>query len=279
MEALKSMPENSKRDFTQFEFTKKIITSLQQFKISPAAKLVLILLSTHYNSSNGNVVFPSMPFIADTLGISLSTTKQAIKDLINAGLIIKTKREKITGNHNKYAFTNKLEKPTFKQPKNNFLKGQFSDFSCIEQINEQIKKQSLIREEEKKPIELKITGPENNFTNEQQLTESEQRENKNNSVSLEDFTLLKQFAISKQAKNPTAYAKTLVNNGSYIRILEEIKQKKQAWERAEKQIKETKELIESYKRNRTFEPIPEEIKLKAEMLKKQIAAKKQNSGL
>ena len=95
--------------FTQFEFTTELLQNLNKFKLSPTAKLVLLELSSHYN--NSNIVFPSMSYISEVLGVSLSSVKQAIKDLINEGLIIKTKRGKVSGNHNLYAFTPKVPAP------------------------------------------------------------------------------------------------------------------------------------------------------------------------
>ena len=94
---------------TQFNLTQLTIKNLNVFKISAATKLVLIELSTHYNKEdNSKIVYPTMPYISKTLGIGLTTTKQAIQELEKNGLIIRSKRHKIYGNFNEYEFTDKF---------------------------------------------------------------------------------------------------------------------------------------------------------------------------
>lgn len=60
----------------QFNLTQNTIKYLSVFNLSPATKLVLIELSTHYNKNeNEKFVFPTMPYIAKTLGIGITTYK------------------------------------------------------------------------------------------------------------------------------------------------------------------------------------------------------------
>lgn len=93
---------------TQFNLTQNTIKYLNAFKVTAAAKLVLIELSTHYsNKKDNNTVFPTMNYIAAILGISLTTVKQSIKDLEKYGLIKKSKRRKKYGNFNEYELTEK----------------------------------------------------------------------------------------------------------------------------------------------------------------------------
>lgn len=93
---------------TQFNLTQNTIKYLNVFDLSPATKLVLIELTTHYNyGKNKRFIFPTIAYIANTLGIGLTSTKQAIKDLYKQGIIIKTKRSK-SGNYNKYEFADKF---------------------------------------------------------------------------------------------------------------------------------------------------------------------------
>lgn len=167
-----------------YELTHQTIKNLNKYHITPVAKLVLVLLTTHYNQArNGAVVFPSMPYIADTLGIGLTATKKAIKDLIEAGLIIKAKRDKVRGNCNKYLLTQKVQKATIKQPENDRFKRSKND-------------------------RFMLTN--NNKLNKQQITEVKPPEKKEavkvvsfNSVLKEDIPeLLKQ---NKNIKNLTAY--------------------------------------------------------------------------
>lgn len=235
---LKSMPTEEKKPVTQFELTKKIVTNLKQFELTPATKLVLVLLTTFYNPDNGAVIFPSMPYIADTLGIGLTATKQAIKDLINLGLIIKAKRGNVSGNHNKYLLTNKIQNPTFKQSENELFKRSESDLFYIRTNNkEQIKEQTEI-----------------------------------DNISIDDFSKLKQYAASKGAVNTTAYAKAIIKNGSSSGILENIKQAENARLYSQRRIEETRQLINKYVtiEGQSFQPIPEEVKRKIDALKKRL---------
>lgn len=151
--------------FTQFELTTAIVKNLKHFKdlnLTAVTKLVLIELSTHYNEAeNGAVVFPSLEYIAETIGQSLTSVKQAVRDLINAGLIIKTKRSNVKGNFNKYLLTSKItglkrifvmdlsrseqkvQNTTSEPSENKLLKQSDSDLFLIrtnkhEQIKEQI---------------------------------------------------------------------------------------------------------------------------------------------
>ena len=67
------------KNFSQFELTTYLLQNLKNFNLTPIAKLVLLELSSHYNEEKNNaVVFPSTPYIAETLGIGLTATKKAI---------------------------------------------------------------------------------------------------------------------------------------------------------------------------------------------------------
>ena len=107
---------------TGFELTHITLKRLNEFDITISAKLVLVFLTTFYNAQkNGAVVFPSIQHIADTLGIGQTAVKQAIKDLVLKGLLLKSKLNK-AGNHNKYVFSLKVQNSTVKQTENDFLK-------------------------------------------------------------------------------------------------------------------------------------------------------------
>ena len=133
------------KNFSQFELTTYLLQNLKNFNLTPVAKLVLLELSSHYNEEKNNaVVFPSTPYIAETLGIGLTATKKAINDLIKEGLIIKTKRDKVKGNYNKYAFTNKVRNTTLKQSENDRSKQPNSDRFMITEKHEQNKEQIAV---------------------------------------------------------------------------------------------------------------------------------------
>jgi predicted transcriptional regulator len=132
-----------KRAVTQFQLTSDLLRSLYKFKLTPVTKLVLLELTTHLNESkNGSVVFPSVNYIAEVLGIGLTATKKAINDLISEGLIIKTKRNKIRGNYNKYLLTPKVQISTSERAQNECFKKSDNDLLLITNKREQNKKQN-----------------------------------------------------------------------------------------------------------------------------------------
>lgn len=144
-EQTKHAKKHAGHGFSQYELTTEIVKNLSQFDITPTAKLVLIFLTTHYNEEkNGAVVFPSMPYISEKLGIGLTAVKQGIKDLISKGLIIKSKRDKIRGNYNKYLLTQKVQKPASERSENECLKETENDLFMRTNKNEQIKEQTNV---------------------------------------------------------------------------------------------------------------------------------------
>lgn len=75
---------------TGFELTKNVVRQLHKYDISLSAKLVLIYLSTCYNSEK-SVVYPQQKTIAQALGISVISVKRAVKELLSEGIILKSK--------------------------------------------------------------------------------------------------------------------------------------------------------------------------------------------
>jgi DNA-binding MarR family transcriptional regulator len=208
---------HAQHGFSQFELTTKIVKNLNKYDITPTAKLVLILLTTHFNEEkNGSVVFPSMPYISETLGISLTATKQAIKDLVSEGLILQSKREKIRGNYNKYILTQKVQNSTVEQAENEPFKRAESDLS-------------LIRTNKKNEIK-------------------EQTENRG--VIVYSFqsndSILEEYAIKHGARNIKAYVNTLKSSGSAAKIISDHKKQKKVTQMALASIQETQELIKNY---------------------------------
>lgn len=187
MEAVKERAQkHAIHGFSQFELTTAIVKNLKQFNLTPTAKLVLVLLTTHYNQEkNGAVVFPSIPYIAETLGIGLTATKQAIKDLITEGLIIKSKRDKVSGNYNKYLLTLKVQNTTSERSGNELL--------------EQSETDRFMR------------------TNNKEKITNKPDEGKNNQILLS-------YAERMGANNKVAYMNRLKANGSANQILDEYKQ-------------------------------------------------------
>lgn len=139
------LKKQTTRGFTQFELTTSLLKNLHKFNLTPVTKLVLLELTTHLNESkNGSVVFPSVGYIAEVLGIGLTAAKNAINDLIKEGLIIKSKRSKIQGNYNKYLITPKVQNLASEWSENEPFKKSDSDRLLIRTNNkEQINKQKI----------------------------------------------------------------------------------------------------------------------------------------
>lgn len=136
----------SEHGFSQFEITTNLLRNLHKFNLTPVTKLVLLELTTHLNEDkNGSVVFPSVNFIAEILGIGLTATKKAINDLINEGLIIKSKRSKVKGNYNKYLITPKVQNLTSEPSKNECFKKSDNGPFMITNKKEQNKKQNFYK--------------------------------------------------------------------------------------------------------------------------------------
>ena len=212
--------------FSQFELTTQIVKNLNKYDITPTAKLVLILLTTHYNEEkNGSVVFPSMPYISETLGISLTATKQAIKDLVNQGFILQSKRDKIRGNYNKYILTQKVQNSASEQPENEPFKSTENDLSLIRTNNKN---------------EIKEQTEENKGGNVYSIQSND--------------SILEDYAIKHGARNVKAYINTLKSSGSAAKIISEYKKQKKVTQTALRSIQETQELIAEYNQEHNGSP-------------------------
>lgn len=171
---------------SQYEITTNLLRNLYKYDLTPVTKLVLLELTTHLNeSANGSVVFPSVKYIADVLGIGLTATKKAINDLINEGLIIKSKRGNVRGNYNKYLLTPKIQNLAFERSENECFKKSDNDRFFIEQKKET-----------------------------------------NNTTNVNDFKILKDYAVKHNAKNIHAYINALKKSGSDKQIIKDYKQSK-----------------------------------------------------
>ena len=179
-------------------------------------------------------MFPSTNYIAEVLGIGLTACKKAINDLIAAGVIIKTKRDKVKGNYNKYllrlakidfnegkndnrcSYTQtdiNVQKTTNKQSENDFLKQSDSDRFMITNKKEQIKQQSSI---------VKIF-PKKSETNPY---------------------LMKHIEQLQGIKSPGKYAQWLIRTGKAKQIIEDMKR---AENYSKAMQKKTQELIKQQK--------------------------------
>ena len=210
---------------SQFEITSDLLRNLYKFDLTPVTKLVLLELTTHLNESkNGSVVFPSVGYIAEVLGIGLTAAKKAINDLIKEGLIIKSKRDKVRGNYNKYLLTLKVRNLTSKRSEKELFKQSESDLFMITNKKEQKKEQTL-------------SSGENVYNG--------------------DDLILYEYAKKKAKYNVDALIKKIKENGGDKKIIKEYKQKQFIAKRAENTQKETQETIKLYESFKTDAVAPE----------------------
>lgn len=230
MLAAQKAETHAKNGVSQLELTSHLLRNLYKFDLTPVTKLVLLELTSHLNeNTNGLVVFPSIGYIAEVLGIGLTAAKKAINDLIMNGLIIKSKRNKVRGNCNKYLFTQKVRNLTLERSQNELFKRTESDLFMITDNNEQIKN---------KPVEIN--------------TNRKTEKNRGGNVYSGDDEILVSYAVKHNAKNINAYILKLKETKSAEKIIKEYKNKQFVSKRAENLIKETQEtlkLYESYKRD------------------------------
>ena len=218
--------------FTQFELSKNILNNLKHFNLTPTGKLVLLVLVDCYNPQNGSVVFPSIEFIAEKIGVGLTATKQAIKDLILEGLIIKSKRGKIQGNYNKYLLTPKVQNPTSEQSENEFFKQSHSDRLYIEQKKENKKITNVV-----------------SFKKE-----------------VSDAEILENYAKQKGAERVNAYVNALKISGAAANIIGQYREKEGVSRYWNNQAEKTSEMVNEYKTMKGDAPTENFKNLKAKLI-------------
>lgn len=232
-----TLKKHANHGFTQFELSKNVLHNLKHFNLTPTGKLVLLVLVDCYNPENKAVVFPSIEFIANMAGVGLTATKQAIKDLINEGLIIKSKRSKIQGNYNKYLLTLKVQNPTSEQSENEFFKQ--SECDRFMNKNKQLKTK---KEQTNNVVVLKT-----------QIEEISDRE------------ILEDYAKKNGAENIQAYVNALYIKGVTAEIIKQYREKEGVSKYWERQAAQTSELIRQMKEQKG-DPMPESFKaLKAKL--------------
>lgn len=210
--------------FSQFELSKNVLHNLKHFDLTPTGKLVLLVLVDCFNPENNAVVFPSMEFIADMAGIGLTATKQAIKDLILTGCIIKSKRGKIRGNYNKYLLTLKVRNTTSEQSENELFKQSDSDRFHEEQKKKTNKEQTNV-------VEFQKT----------------------------DIQILQEYAKEHGATNIQGYINALKIKGVAADIIKQYREKEGVSKYWERQAAQTSEMIKQM-REQKGSPMPESFK-------------------
>lgn len=74
---------------SQFELSKLVLRNLNNYKLSPTTKLVLLALVDRLPN-----IFPSQKTLSDQLGISIASVKRAIAELRNQKIIITSNNDK-----------------------------------------------------------------------------------------------------------------------------------------------------------------------------------------
>ena len=176
--------------FSQFTLTQNLLNNLQQFEITPTAKLVLLYLSSCYNPKKADM-FPKQKTIAAKIGVSERSVVRAVSELIQAGLIIVECKYS-----NRYKFTSRI---VAEQPQNekNFEQENMSDKDS----------QNVIQQDDK--MSEHDIEPTNGPINEP--------------LKVDDYKILKNYAIKKGAKNIQAYVNALIKSGSAEGIIKEQK--------------------------------------------------------
>lgn len=210
--SMQTAKKEAARELTQYQLTTEIITKLNTLQLTPTAKLVLLYLTTCYNS-NHREVFPKQKTIADKLGVSERSVTRAIQELFNEGLILI--ECKYT---NRYKFTSRIvsEHPD-----------KMADNLC----------QNVSGEGDK----LSVPYIE-------QTIEHEKEPSKNRGVMyIGDDKILADYALKHNARNVQAYINTLKSSGSAKKIISESKKKRNYTQIALRNIEETQNLIKQYK--------------------------------
>lgn len=198
--------------FSQFELTQKLLQNLNNFKLTPTAKLVLMYLSSCYNPKHGEM-FPKQRTIADKLGISEASVIRAICELHKEGLIISERKYT-----NRYVFTSKFL----------FSLGILDNNMQAENSQNEIKET------------LKMQPP---------LIEPKSKTNKQ-PISVEDYKILKAHAQKFANKSVEGYINRLRQVGADKEIIEEYKQAQRKAQRMKEAVKKNIEDLEFARQNR-----------------------------
>lgn len=191
MENLQKAETHATHGFSQFKLTDRLLKNLNKYELSPTGKLVLLYLSSCYNPKKADV-FPKQKTIANKLGISERSVVRAIQELVKDGLIFV--ESKYT---NHYVFSSKIvQKPSqnekFFEPEN--LSDDLSQNDTSKRDNLSHHEHEPKKEQEKQPLNM------------------------------EDYKILKQYAIKRGAKNIQAYINALIKLESAESIIKEYKQ-------------------------------------------------------
>ena len=194
-----------------------MLPMVQQFDLKPTTKLVLLYLAGCYNPKHADV-FPKQKTIALQMGISEASVIRAISELHTAGLIISERKYT-----NRYKFTAKILN----------LGAHVEDFSYDNKMQVETSQNEIL---ETCILQAPYIEQEKEQIKEQQVGILK-------SVDLEDYKILKKYALKQGARNINAYINKLISCGSAGDIIKEARQVK---ENSEARLKATKELLQRY---------------------------------
>lgn len=212
----------SEHAFSQYELTTNIITKLNTFKLTPTAKLVLLYLTTCYNPKHKEV-FPKQKTIADKLGVSERSVTRAVQELFKEGLVLI--ECKYT---NRYKFTSKIAS----EPSDLSSEKMSDDIGQ----NDTLKRDNLshVIHEQKKETKKEQRGKYS-------------RDNFSNSIEIEGFNILKDYAQKNCTSTPERYLNWILKREDVQKkILSEHRAKENTKKRALRSIEETQSLIKYY---------------------------------
>lgn len=205
----------------QVEILNYLIHNLSQFNLKPTTKLVLLYLAGCYNHKHVDF-FPKQKTIALQMGISEVSVIRAIQELHKEGLIISERKYT-----NRYKFTSRI----------------LNLGGIVEHLEQDNKmKDENLQKDSLKHINLIAPYIEQE---KEQIKEPEK---------VEDYKILKDYAISKGAKNIKAYIEALKQNGSAQKIIQLAKEKQKIESYHTKRIEETNKLLEDIRNQKADNP-------------------------
>lgn len=253
-ETQKRLKTMSGHGFSQFELTKDLLNNLQQFNITPVAKLVLLYLSSCYNPKKADM-FPKQKTIADKIGVSEVSVTRAISELHKEGLIVSERKYT-----NRYKFTSRISSERAQNEQNNLTGGilQNDNKETIKMIGHDRKQIKRTNKQQK------VSGVLNDCTTASQqdgmMLTSEQT-----SRHADEKFLLK-YAQQRGVKNKVAYINAIKRNGGASEIVADMRQAEVNNRFMQKTVKT---FIENDRENRqnAVEPTEEFKALKADLLR------------
>lgn len=205
--------------FKQVQLTNYLCNNLSQFNLKPTTKLVLLYLSSCFNPKHADV-FPKQKTIADRMGISERSVISAIQELHKEGLIISERKYQ-----NRYTFTSRI----LSQASEN------ENISQAEKVADEKCKSFTPQPENSAPVYIEQTIEQ----------EKEQLDKRlgGNVYSMEEFHILRKYAIDHNARTVVGYIAFLHYNNSAKSVLKKHHQQAFINKRAKTNIAETKQLI------------------------------------